>query len=114
MPTHIDYPFIDGGKALARVVYSDNPLALPAPPVEIVEADDETLVREGVEAFLKIFDDIKLREDAAAQLSAKNPPNIVVIDEDEFKRRVAEHEANSHRLKRINTLIGGVAEEKRS
>jgi lipid A disaccharide synthetase len=59
---------------------------------------------KGVGAFLKIFDDIKLRDDAAAQLSAKNPPNIVVIDEDEFKRRVAEHEADRHRLKQINKL----------
>ena len=113
LPTHIDVPFIDNGKLLVRVVYSDNPLSVPTPPVEIAEADDKTLVREGVGAFLKVFDDIKLRDDAAAQLSALNPSNIVVIDEDEFKRRVAEHEANSHRLKRINTLIGSVTEEKR-
>jgi hypothetical protein len=113
LPTHIDFPFIDNGKLLVRVVYNDNPLTVPIPPVEIAEADDKTLVREGVGAFLKVFDDIKLRDDAAAQLSALNPPNIVVIDEDEFKRRVAVHEANSHRLKRINTLIGGITEEKR-
>jgi hypothetical protein len=113
LPTHIDFPFIDNGKLSVRVVYSDNPLSVPAPPVDVAEADDETLVREGVGAFLKIFDDIKLRDDAAAQLSAQNRPNIVVIDEDEFKRRVAEHEANSHRLKRITSLIGSVTEEKR-
>lgn len=110
LPTHIDFPFIDNGELLARVVYSDSPPSVPTPPVE---ADDETLVREGVGAFLKVFDDIKLRDDAAAQLTAKNPPNVVVIDEDEFKRRVAEHEANSHRLKQINSLIGSVTEEKR-
>jgi hypothetical protein len=104
LPTHMDFPFIDNGKLLARVVYSDNPLSAPTPPVDIAEVDDETLVREGVGAFLKIFDDIKLRENAAAQLSAKNPPNIVVIDEDEFKRRVAEHEANRQRLKQINKM----------
>lgn len=113
LPTHVDFPFIDNGKLLVRVVYSDNPQFRPAPPVDIAEADDETLVREGVGAFLKIFDDIKLRDDAASQLSAKNPPNIVVIDEDEFKRRVAEHEAHRQRNKRINTLIGSVTEEKR-
>lgn len=113
LPTHIDFPFIDNGELLVRVVYSDNPLSVPAPPVDIDEADDETLVREGVGAFLKIFDDIKLRDDAATQLTAKNPPNIVVIDEDEFKRRVTEHEADRQRLKQINKLIGSITEEKR-
>jgi hypothetical protein len=113
LPTHIDFPFIDNGELLVRVVYSDNPPSVPTPPVEIAEADDETLVREGVGAFLKIFDDIKLRDDAATQLSAKNPTNIVVIDEDEFKRRVAEHEADRQRLKQINKLIGSITEEKR-
>jgi hypothetical protein len=47
LPTHIDFPFIDNGELLVRVVYSDNPLSVPTPPVEIAEADDETLVREG-------------------------------------------------------------------
>lgn len=113
LPTHVDFPYIDNGELLVRVVYGDNPSSMPASPVEIAAADDETLVREGVGAFLKIFDDIKLRDDAAAQLSTKNPPNIVVIDEDEFKRRVAEHEANHQRLKQINKLIGSITEEKR-
>jgi PHD/YefM family antitoxin component YafN of YafNO toxin-antitoxin module len=30
-------------------------------------------------------------------LSAENPPNIVVIDEDEFKRKVAELMLNKYR-----------------
>ena len=113
LPTHIDFPFIDNGKLLDRVVYSDNPPSVPTPPVEIAEADDKTLVREGVGAFLKVFDDIKLRDDAAVQLSALNPSNIVVLDEDEFKRRVAEHEPNTHRPKLSNTFIGSVTEEQR-
>lgn len=113
LPTHIDFPFIDNGKLLVRVVYSDNPETVPAPPIDIAVVDDHTLVHQGVEAFLKIFDDIKLRDDAASQLSAQNPPDIVVIDEDEFKKRVAEHEANHQRLKRINKLIGSITEEKR-
>ena len=113
LPTHIDFPFIDNGKLLVRVVYSDNPQPVPAPPTDNAIIDDHMLVRQGVGAFLKVFDDIKLRDDAALQLSAQNPPDIVVIDENEFKKRVAEHEANSHRLKRIKTLIGSVTEEKR-
>lgn len=113
LPTHIDFPFIDNGKLLVRVVYSDNPQTIPAPPIDIAMVDDHTLVHQGVGAFLKIFDDIKLRDDAASQLSAQNPPDIVVIDEDEFNKRVAEHEADHQRLKRINKLIGSVTEEKR-
>jgi hypothetical protein len=94
LPTHIDFPFLEKGKLLVRVVYNDNPASLPAPPVDIAMVDDHTLVRQGVGAFLKVFDDIKLRDEAALQLSAQKMPAIVVIDEDEFNNRVAEHEAN--------------------
>ena len=94
LPTHIDFPFIEKGKLLARVVYSDNHLSMPVPPVEIAIVDDHTLVREGVGAFLKVFDDIKLRDDAALELSAQKMPAIVIIDEDAFNKRIAEHEAN--------------------
>ena len=61
---------------------------------------------------MKVFDDIKLRVDAL-QLSAQNPLDIVVIDEDEFNKRMAEHEVDRQRSKRIETLIGSIAEEKR-
>ena len=94
LPTHIDFPFIEKGKLLARVVYSDNHPSMPAPRVEIANVDDQTLVRQGVGAFLKVFDDIKLRDDAALQLSAQNMPAVVVIDEDEFNKMVAAQEVN--------------------
>ena len=100
LPTHVDYPFIDNGKVSVRVVYGDNPQTAPAPPADVAMVDDHTLVRRGVGAFLKVFDDIKLRDDAAV-LYAQNLPDIVVIDEDEFKKRVAEHEAARKRSKRI-------------
>jgi len=105
LPTHIDFPFIDNGKLLVRVVYSDKPQPAPAPPVDIAMFDDRTFVRQVAGAFLKVFDDIKLRDDAALQLSAQNPPNIVVINEDEFHKRVAEHEANRQKIKRIGKLL---------
>ncbi len=94
VPTHIDFPFIEKGKLLVRVAYSDTPPVLSTPPVDIDMVDDHTLVREGVGAFLKVFDDIKLRDEAALQLSAQQMPAIVVIDEYEFIKRVAEREAN--------------------
>jgi hypothetical protein len=104
LPTHIDFPFVDNGKLLARVVYSDNPQSVPAPPVDIAKVDDHALVRQGVGAFLKVFDDIKLR-DEAAQISAQSLPEIVVIDEDEFNKRVAEHEAIRQRHKHLRKLL---------
>jgi hypothetical protein len=99
LPTHVDFPFIEDGKLLVRVVYSDNPASIPAPPVDSAGVDEHLQVSQGVGAFLKVFDDIRLRDDAALQLSAQNPPPIVVIDENEFSKRVAEHEANQQRIK---------------
>ena len=112
LPTHIDFPFIDNGKLLVRVVYSDTPQSMTAPPVDIAMVDDHTLVRQGVGAFLKVFDDIKLRDNAALQLTGENLPDIVAIDEDEFNKRVAEHEANRQRIKRIRKLIDNTTEKK--
>ncbi|MEP6896249.1 MAG: hypothetical protein ABI986_11640 [Chloroflexota bacterium] len=102
LPTHIDFPFVDNGKLLVRVVYDDPPVA----PVESVVGDDRKLVNDGVGAFLKVFDDIKLREDAAAQLAAEKLPEMVVIDAGEFHKRVAEHEAAWQRTKHIKELFG--------
>ena len=104
LPTHIDFPFVDNGKLLARVVYSDNPQSVSAPPVNTAMVDDHALVRQGVGAFLKVFDDIKLRDDAA-QISAHSPTEVVVIDENEFNKRIAEHEANRKRHNRIRNLL---------
>ena len=105
LPTHIDFPFIDDGKLLVRVVYGDHPQPETTLPVDIAMVDDHTFVRQVVGAFLKVFDDIKLKDDAALQFSAQNPPDIVVINEDEFHKRVAEHEANRQRVKRISKLL---------
>jgi hypothetical protein len=118
LPTHIDFPFLDGDKLFARVVYDDKPLAeviqppIPPPPAVAADTvDDHTLVHQGVGAFLKVFDDIKLRDDLA-QNSAQSLPNIVVINEDEFNKRVAEHEASRQRRKRIRKLLDNDIEEK--
>jgi len=105
IPTHIDFPFVDDGKLSVRVVYKDKPQPAPVPPVEVAIVEDKTFVRQVVGAFLKVFDDIKLRDEAALQLSAQNPPDIVIIDEDEFHKRIAEHEANRQRIKRVGRLL---------
>jgi hypothetical protein len=69
-------------------------------------------VRQGVGAFLKVFDDIKLRDDAAP-LGEQNLPDIVVIDEDAFKKRLVEQEVDRQRSKRIRNLFDDKHEEKR-
>jgi len=101
LPTHIDFPFQDGDKLFVRVVYSDSPLPeakipqnVPTPILSVEPVDDQALVREGVGAFLKVFDDIQLREDASLHFSARNLPRMMVIEKDEFNKRAREHEAN--------------------
>lgn len=117
LPTHIDFPILDGDRLLVGVIYNDeqepgwiNPRTMPAPPIHIDHVDDQTLVHRGVGAFLKVFDDIQLRDDAASHSSPQNLPEIIVIDKDEFKKRVAEHEAERQRIQRIRKLLDTTAE----
>lgn len=117
LPTHIDFPFLNGDRLLVGVVYNDepvpgwiNPQTVPAPPVDTAIVDgDHTLVRQGVGAFLKVFDDIKLRGDAASRLSAQKLPEIVIIDKDEFNKRIAELEADRQRSSHIRELFDSTA-----
>ena len=109
LPTHIDFPFIDSGKLMVRVVYGDTPQSIPTPLVDSATIDDRTPVEQAVGAFLKVFDDIKLKDDLASKLSVGGLPDIVVIDEAEFKRRVVEHDANRQRIKRIRKLLDETA-----
>lgn len=109
LPTHIDFPFVDDGKLLVRVVYDKAIQSAPVPPVEVAAIDDHARVHEGVGAFLKIFDDIKLRDDVASPQPAKALPEIVVINEEEFNKRVAEHEVDHQRIKRLRKLLDDAA-----
>jgi hypothetical protein len=109
LPTHIDYPFIDNGKLAVRVVYADTSNPEPVPPVDVAMLDERTFVRQVAGAFLKVFDDIKLRDDATLQLSSQTPPDIAIIDENEFNKRVAEHEVNRQRIKQIGVLLDETA-----
>ena len=106
LPTHIEIPSIDEDKLLVRVVYADTPQAPPLPPVDTGAIDDHALVHQGVGAFLKVFDDIKLRDHATQQPTAQELPDIVVINAEEFHQRVSELEANFQRSNRIRELFG--------
>jgi hypothetical protein len=86
-PAHVDYPFQDGNSSLVRVARSAKPVPevivlkiTPAPPIAADHVDDQTLVDRGVGAFLKVFDDIKLRDDAAQPQPIQSPPDVVVIE----------------------------------
>lgn len=105
LPTHVDYPFVDNGKVMVRVVFGDTHQPVPAPRVDTVALKDNRFMHQVAGAFLKVFEDIKLRDDAALLLSAQNPPDVVIIDEDEFNKRVAEHEVNRLKVKRIEKFF---------
>lgn len=98
LPTHIDYPFVEGERVFVRVVYADQPLPelvnpqmKSVPPFVDESVEDRTLVNQDVIAFLKVLDDIKLKEEAASKLAAQGLPEVVAIDQAEFSKRVAEH-----------------------
>lgn len=112
LPSHIDIPFLDGDRLLVRVVYGDKPVpeviepqVIVAPLIAADIVDDQTLVHRGVGAFLKVFDDIKRRDDAALQHSVQDPLDVVVIEAEKFNERVAEYNADQKRSKHIKQLF---------
>ncbi|GAB1471696.1 hypothetical protein MASR2M66_25740 [Chloroflexota bacterium] len=105
LPTHIDYPFVDNGKVMVRVVFNDQPQPAPVLSADTSILTDNRFMQQVAGAFLKVFEDIKLRDDAALLLSAQNPPDVVIIDNDEFNKRVAEHEVNRLKVKRIKEFF---------
>jgi hypothetical protein len=106
LPTHIDYPFVDKGKVMVRVVFEEGLQPDPVPPsVETAVLSDNRFMQQVAGAFLKVFEDIKLRDDATLLLAAQTSPDISVINEVEFKRRVMEHEVNRQKVKRIQEFF---------
>ena len=101
LPTHIDYPFVDNGKVMVRVVFGNSDQPVLVPSADAIVLNDNRFMRQVAGAFLKVFEDIKLRDDATLLLSAQNPPDITIINEVEFKKRVMEHEVNRQKVKRI-------------
>jgi hypothetical protein len=98
LPTHIDYPFLDGDRVVVRVAFDDQPMseglepqATPGLPTTIDVVDDQVLVEHDVVAFLDVFDDINLKEEVSSKLSMQGTPDVIRMDEEEFKKLVAEH-----------------------
>lgn len=109
LPTHVDYPIVDKGKPLVRVVFNNEPV--PVSTLDAASVGDNRFMRQVAGAFLKVFEDIKLRDDATLLLSAQDPPDIVIIDESEFTKRVAEHELNRLKVKRIKEHFDATEEK---
>ena len=92
-PAHVDYPFQDGNSSFVKVARSAaKPVPevivlkiTPAPPKTAETVDDQTLVDQGVGAFLKVFDDIKLREEAAQPPPVQEPPDVIFIEVEKLK-----------------------------
>ncbi len=93
LPTHIDFPFIDNGKLLVRVVYSDVPQPAPGAFVSFPLDDDHVLVHEAVSALLKSLSDPGRPAADALQLPGPNSPEVVRIDRADFVNRLAEQDA---------------------
>lgn len=111
LPSHVDYPFIDNGKVMVRVVFDHDHQPDHVRQVDSLTLNDNRFMRQVAGAFMKVFEDIKLRDDATLLLSAQNPPDISIIDEAEFKKRVMEHEINRRKVKRIQEYFNVKKEE---
>lgn len=105
LPTHIDYPYFEKGKLTVRVVFENDQQPIQSAAIDKTVLRDNRFIREVAGAFLKVFEDIKLRDEAALLLSAQDSPDVVIIDEDEFSKRVAEHEINRLKVKRIKDFF---------
>jgi hypothetical protein len=117
LPTHIEFPFLDGDRLFVHVVYNEKlvpeelkPHIMPPPQPEPDLVDDQALVEQGVRAFLKVFNADKRKRAAALQVSNLDLPDIVMINEDEFHSRVKDHADNLQRINHIRQLLGGSLE----
>jgi len=106
LPANTDSPNLHGDKLLPAKLEPQIP---PIPIAATNILDNQESVRQGVGAFLKVFDDIQLKDDAAAMhFSTQDPLGTVVIDKDAFNESVAEHETDRQRITRIKYLFGQV------
>jgi hypothetical protein len=83
---------MDGDKLFVRVVYGNTTVpeggenqTTPAPLIATNIVDNQAEVHRSVEAFLKVFDDINLRDEAAEKLSGQGIPAILIVEEDKPK-----------------------------
>ncbi len=97
-PTHIDYPFLEGDRLYIRAVYSNEsgpswkaPRTTPLAMANVENGEDDGPVDQGLVALLKIFAENKIKDEAAPDLPPQSLPDIIRIDEEEFKKQVAEH-----------------------
>jgi hypothetical protein len=112
LPSHIEFPFLDGDRLFVRVVYGNepeqkwiNPQSIPSSSINVEMMDDQMQINRGVDAFLKIFGEIEFDGDLDSKLFTQGLPEIIAIDEGEFNHRVLEHETDRQRSNRIGRLF---------
>jgi hypothetical protein len=97
LPTHIDFPFLDGDRLFVRLVYgvkAASELLEPQIRSTTLIADEQTLIHRGVDAFLKVFKDIKILDHMTPTLSTVDLSSILIIEENKSEKRGPEQEAN--------------------
>jgi len=98
LPTHIDYPYLEGDQVFVRAVLDNQPApvvltpqATSVLPTKVAIVVDPAQVKQGVVALVKIIGDNERKGKTTLKLSTQGPPDVISIDEEEFKKRVAEH-----------------------
>jgi hypothetical protein len=97
-PMHIDYPFLEGDRHYIRAVYNTEqvpgwmkPESTPILPAKVDVTGEEARLDPGLVALLNTFADSQLNAEVESQLPLKGLPDIIMIDEEEFQKQVAEH-----------------------
>jgi hypothetical protein len=117
-PTHMELPFLEGDGLVLQLISGDQlglraaePQIVPAPRVIAEFVDDHTLVNRGVGAFLKVFDDIQLRDEAAQQNFSQDPPEVVVVEVENIYERLKEERADMQRINHLELLFDESVEQ---
>jgi len=114
LPTHIDFPALDDGRQMVRVVYDDDSATgqtdtetVPAPPVTVKIVGDVNFLSQGVESFIKILNDMKQKSKTAAMPIAQGLPDLMLIDKEEFNKKVADYNPDWVKINHIRRMLGG-------
>lgn len=90
LPAHLD-PVPDRERLVVRVVYNEEivagvagPQITPEPQSASYTVEDQALVDQGVGAFLKVFQDIKLKNAAAQPPPLQDPPADFSVEDEKL------------------------------
>ncbi len=111
IPTHIDFPFLDGDRLFVRVAYSEKLLSVEKQSelAHILlnttnDSENQAQVHQGAYAFLKVYPHFFLEADDNLEPSAQVLPTIKVINTDIFTEKVALQKVNPWGRNYISSL----------